>query len=133
MDLKKRLSLRGLMANRCKEVTPPEALKTQTSTNLPPPLSLPPVDQGLRVNPDPKKKRPSQELEEREMPPQRGVKQQKTKDHRDKRSKSVESRDNVEVRRPQRTWAPMIEMDGAPIPYDSTIRESSHGHSMYLA
>ena len=133
MDLKKRLSLKGLMANRCKEVTPPEALKTQTSTNLPPSLSLPPVDQGLRVNADPKKKRASQELEEREMPPQRGVKQQKTKDHRDKRSKSVESRDNVEVRRPQRTWAPMIEMDGAPIPYDSTIRESSHGHSMYLA
>ena len=27
----------------------------------------------------------------------------------------------------------MIEMDGAPIPYDSTIRESSRGNSMYLA
>ena len=27
----------------------------------------------------------------------------------------------------------MIEMDGAPILYDSTIRESSRGHSMYLA
>ena len=44
MDLKKRPSLRGLMANRCKEVTPLEAPKTQTSANLPPPLSLPPVD-----------------------------------------------------------------------------------------
>ena len=79
MDLKKRPSLRGLMANRCKEVTPLEAPKTQTSANLPPPLSLPPVDQGLRVNPDLKKKRPSEELEEREMPPQRGVKQQRRK------------------------------------------------------
>ena len=67
------------------------------------------------------------------MPPQRGVKQQKTKDPRDKRSKFVESQDDVEVRRPQRTWAPMIEMDGAPIPYDSMIRESNQGHSMYLA
>ena len=67
------------------------------------------------------------------MPPQKGVKQQKTKDPRDKRSKSVESRDDVEVRRLQRTWAPVIEMDGAPIPYDSMIRESSQGHSMYLA
>ena len=133
MDLKKRSSLRGLMTNRCKAVTLPEASKTQTSANLPPPLSLPPVDQGLRVNPDLKKKRPSKELEEREMPPQRGVKQQKTKDPRDKRSKSVESRDDVEVRRLQRTWAPVIEMDGAPIPYDSMIRESSQGHSMYLA
>ena len=27
----------------------------------------------------------------------------------------------------------MIEMDRAPIPYDSTIKESSRGHSMYLA
>ena len=30
-------------------------------------------------------------------------------------------------------WAPVIEMDGASIPYDSMIRESSQGHSMYLA
>ena len=44
----------------------------------------------------------------------------------------MESRDDLEMRRPQRTWAPMIEMDGAPIPYDSTIKESSQGHSMYL-
>ena len=27
----------------------------------------------------------------------------------------------------------MIKMDGAPIPYESMIRESSRGHSMYLA
>ena len=45
----------------------------------------------------------------------------------------MESRDDVEVRYQQRTWAPVIEMDGAPTPYDSTIRESSQGHSMYLA
>ena len=30
-------------------------------------------------------------------------------------------------------WAPVIKMDGAYIPYDSMIRESSRGHSMYLA
>ena len=45
----------------------------------------------------------------------------------------MESRDNVEVCRPQRTWTLVIEMDGTLIPYDSTIRESSQGHSMYLA
>ena len=80
MGLKKRSSLRGLMANKGKGATPPEAPKTQTSANLPPPLSFPPVDQGPRVNLDPKKKRPLQELEEGEMPPQKGAKQQKTKD-----------------------------------------------------
>ena len=75
MDLKKRPSLRGLIANRNKGATPLEAPKTQTSTNrpLPPPPS--PVDLGPCVNPDPKKKRPPQELEEGEMLPQRGTKQ----------------------------------------------------------
>ena len=79
MDLKKRPSLRGLMANRGKGETLPKAPKTQTSANLPPLLPLPPINQGPRVNPDPKKKRPPQELEEGEMPPQRDAKQQKTK------------------------------------------------------
>ena len=85
MDLKKRPSLRGLMANRGKGATPPEAPKAQTFANLPL------TDQGPRANPNPKQKRPHQELEEGEMPPQNGAKQQKTKDYRDKRSKSMES------------------------------------------
>ena len=98
MDLKKRLSLRGLMASRGKGVTPPETLKVQTPVNLPsPPSSLPPVDQGPRSNIDLKKKRPIQELEEGEMLPQKGAKQQKAKDHHDKRSKFMERRDDVEV------------------------------------
>ena len=63
MDLKKRPSLRGLIANKGKGATPPEAPNTQTSTNLPLPPPPPPIDQGLRVNPDLKKKRPPQELE----------------------------------------------------------------------
>ena len=59
------------------------------------------------------------------MLPQKGAKQQKVRDHRDKRSKSMESQDDVKVCRSQRTWAPVIEMDGALILYDSMIRESS--------
>ena len=97
MDLKKRSSLRGLMVIKGKGATPPEASKVQTPVNLPPPPPLPPVDQGLRPNPDSKKKRPIQELEEGEMLPQKGAKQQKAKDHRDKRSKSMECQDDVEV------------------------------------
>ena len=58
MDLKKRPSLRGLMANRGKGATPPEAPKTQTSANLPPPLPPPSIDQDPCVNPDLKNKRP---------------------------------------------------------------------------
>ena len=48
MDLKKRSSLRGLMANRGKGATPPEAPKAQTFANLPL------TNQGPRANPDPK-------------------------------------------------------------------------------
>ena len=37
------------------------------------------------------------------------------------------------MHRPQCAWAPVIEMDGAPIPYDATIRDSSRGHAYHLA
>ena len=68
MDLKKRPSLRGLMASRGKGATPSEAPKVQTLVNHLPPLPPPPpTDQGLHPNLDPKKKRPIQELEEGEM------------------------------------------------------------------
>jgi len=43
---------------------------------------------------DLKKKRPIQEIEEEELPPQKGTKQQKiAKDSKDKRSSSVDSRE----------------------------------------
>ena len=53
------------------------------------------------------KKRPGQDLEEGELVPYKGSKQQKTiKDLKDNRASSVESKDEVEVCRQQRTWAP---------------------------
>ena len=97
MDLKKRPSLRGLIANRNKGATPPEVPKTQNFANLPLPPPPPLVDLGSRVNPDSKKKRPPHELEGGEILPQRGTKQQKTKDLRDKRAKSMDSQDDAEV------------------------------------
>ena len=55
---------------------------------------------------DLKKKMPLQEIEEEELLPQKGTKQQKTtKDPKDKRSSSVDSREEqnlAEVRLPQR-------------------------------
>ena len=52
---------------------------------------------------------------------------------RDKRGASVDSRDEAEVRRPQWTWAPRLEMEGAPIPYDASIWDAQKGHANYLA
>ena len=65
--------------------------------------------------PNLKKSRPDHELEEVELAPRKDNKQQKVaKDPRDKRVASVDSRDEAEVRRPQRTWAPRLEMGVLP-------------------
>ena len=98
MDQKKRPGLRGLLASRNKGGSSKEAPKTQPSTIPAPP---PPTDLGLLVMPNLKKKRPDQELKEGKLVPQKENKQQKTtKDPRDKRGNSVDSRDEIEVRRP---------------------------------
>jgi len=74
MDLKQRTSLKGLMANRNKGQTSKEALKTQVAPNLPlPPLSLP-ADLKPKAVPNLRKKRPSEDLEEGKVAPQKGVK-----------------------------------------------------------
>ena len=72
--------------------------------------------------PNLKKMRPDHELEEGELISRKDNEQQKVaKDLRDKRGASVNSRDEVEVRRPQRTRAPRLEMEGVLISYDASI------------
>ena len=103
IDQKKRPSLRGLLAKN-KEGSSKEAPKTQ-----PPEIPIPPplTDLGLLPMPNLKKRRPDQGLEEGELAPWKENKQQKTtRDPRDKRGSSVDNREVVEVRRPQRPWAP---------------------------
>ena len=95
MDLKQRIGLMGLLANRNKGSTSKEAPKTQVPTNLPPPP--PPqlaTDLELKANPNLKKKRTAEDLEERKVGPQKRAKQQrKTREPKEKRAQSVESRD----------------------------------------
>ena len=84
--------------------------------------------------PNLKKRRPDQGLDEGEIVPQKDGKQQKTnRDPRDKRGSSVDSREEAEVCRSQRPWAPRLEMDGAAIPYDASIWDAPRGHANYLA
>ena len=72
--------------------------------------------------PNLKKRRPDHELEEGEVAPRKDNKQQKVaKDPRERRGASVDSREEAEVCQPQRTWAPHLEIEGAPIPYDASI------------
>ena len=87
----------------------------------------------LVPNPDLKKKRKVQEVEEGEVIPQKGAKQ--PKNVKDKRAPSMESREEstgTEVRRGVRSWAPWLEMDGALIPWDATIWESQRVHATHL-
>ena len=69
-----------------------------------------------------------QEVEEGEMVPTKGAKQ--PKNIRDKRAPSVESREEsggAEVHQGLHMWAPGLELEGAPIPWDATIWESQGG------
>ena len=100
MDLKQRKGLKGLLVERNKWSTSKEVPKTQALTNLPPSLPPPFIDLGLLTIPNLKKKRPMQDLEEGEVAPQKGFKQQRTtKNPKDKRATSMESRDEAKVRR----------------------------------
>ena len=131
MNQNKWLGLKGLLAGRNKRGSLKEVPKTQPPA-IPPPAF--PTDFGLFAMPNLKKRKPDHELEEGEVAPQKDNKQQKVaKDPRDKRGASVDSRDEAEVRRPQRTWAPQLELEGAPIPYDASIWDAQRGHANYLA
>ena len=83
-------SLRDLMATRGKESTSKSAPKTQIAPSPPPPQI--PIDLGLKANPDLKKKRLVETLEEGEVGTWKGTKQQKmAPETRNRRSQSVES------------------------------------------
>ena len=120
MALNQRRSVRDLMAKRNKGSSSKETPKSQVPPTFPPPPPLPPTDLGLNAMKDLKKKRSVQDLEEGEVAPQKGMKQQKTtKDPKDKRSFSVDSREEqtlAKVCLQYRTWSPRLEVDGATIP-----------------
>ena len=67
--------LKEFLAVRNTGLTSKEAPKSKLPPTLPPPPPLPPTDLELHANPNLKKKRPVQELEEGEVPPQKGTKQ----------------------------------------------------------
>ena len=39
----------------------------------------------------------------------------------------------AQMRRPTRTWSPKLEVDGAPITYDTTLRHYRGGHASLVA
>ena len=79
-----------------------------------------------------KQKRPVEELEEGEVGPQQAKQQKKGKEPKDKRTKSVDNREEAVIRREKNTWSPRLELEGAPIPWDVTLWESQQGQASYL-
>ena len=56
-----------------------------------------------------------EELEESKVGSQKAKQQRKGKEPKDKRIKSIDSREEAAIRREQRTWSPRLELDGASI------------------
>ena len=86
--------------------------------------------------PNLRRKRPVEELEEGEVSHEKAKHQKKgkeTKEPKKKRTRSVDSRDEVAIQREQRIWSPRLKLDGAPISWDVTLWESQRGQASFLA
>ena len=95
-----RRGLKNLIAGRNKGSSSKEVSKSQVPAHLPLPPPPPTTSLGLIPLPNLKKKRKEQELEEGEVVPQKGTKQQKIV--KDRRASSVDSREDpggAEMRR----------------------------------
>ena len=75
--------------------------------------------------------------EEGELGPPKGNKQaRQTQDHRSRRSHSADNREEppaAQVRRSPRTWSPILEVEGALIAIDATLKHFHRGHAGLLA
>ena len=105
-------SLKELMKSRNKAPSPKDKNKSKPPVNPPPPPPQILADLGLKPNPDLRKKRPMDTVEEGELGPFKGNKQaRQTQDHRSRRSSFVDNREEAlvaQVRRPARTWSPRV-------------------------
>ena len=131
-------SLKKLMKNRNKAPSLKDKNKSKPPINPPPPPPPQiPADLGLKPNPDLRKKRQIETTEEGELGPSKGSKQpRQSQDHRNRRSNSMDNREEppvAQVRRPTRTWSPVLEVDDMPIAYDATLRHYRGGHAGLVA
>ena len=130
-------SLKELMKGRNKESSPQDKGKSKQTAHPPPPPPQVPADLRLKPNPDLRRKRPMEPAEEGELGPSRGNKQARpAQERRSRRSHSVESHEEqpaAQVRQPPRTWSPVLEVDGALISMDASLRHFRGGHAGRMA
>ena len=137
MAPKSNKSLRELMKGRNKVSTPQEANKSKSPVNPPPPPPQLPTDLGLKPVSELKRKRQHEIPNEGKIGPSKGNKQQKVaQDQRNTRSSFVESREGplaTDVRRTPRIWSPKLELDGAPLAWDTSVRNNQRGQAGHIA
>ena len=130
-------NLRELMKNRNKAPSLQDKNKSKPPINPPPPPPQLPADLRLKPNPDLWRKRHPEVTEEGEPGPSKGSKQpRQAQDQRNRRSNSVDSREEPPValvRRPTRTWSPRLDVDGVPIVYDASLRHYRGGNASIVA
>ena len=129
-------SLRELMNGRNKVHPPQEKSKSKPLVNPPPPPQLP-TDLRLKPNPDLRRKRYTEAPEEGVVGPSKGSKQQRqSQDQRSRMSSSVDSREELpgaQMRHPTCTRSLKLEVDGAPIAWDASLRHYRGGHASHVA
>ena len=131
MALNQIKGLKDVLVGRKKGSASKDALGSLPLPALPPSLPLPII--GLLPIPNLKKERKEKEIEEGEAVPRKDLKQQKIAKDRG-RASSVESKEvehSADMRNP--TWNPRLELDGAALPWNSSIREFQRGHSYHVA
>ena len=123
MSLERKRSLRELLMGGAKGLAPKDASGSQFPPPSPPPLANPFVPANLK-----KRKKDKEVVEEGELVPHdEGVppKMPKTAKGKGRASltESKEDRHVAEMLLLNPTWNPQLELDGATIPWNSTIRE----------
>ena len=130
-------SLRELMKGRNKAPSPQDKNKSKPSVNPHSPPPQLPADLELKPNPELRRKRHNEALEEGEMGPSKGSKQpRQSQDQRSRRSNSIDSREEfpvAQVRRPTRIWSPKLKVDGVPIAWDASLWHYRGGHADHVA
>ena len=131
--LERKKGLHELLMGKAKGSTPKDASESQLPASpLPPPSVNPFTLANLK-----KRKKDKEVVEKGELVPYNEEvppKFPKTANKgRASLAKSKEDRHMTEMRPSSPTWNPQLELDGAAIPWNSTIREFKRGNTHYLA
>ena len=125
------------MKERNKVSTTQEAHKSKPPVNPPPPPPQLPADLGLKPVPELRRRRQHKVPDEGEIGLSKGSKQQKvTQDQGGKRSSSVEFREKpltADVCQAPHIWSPKLELDSAPLAWDTSVRNYQGGRAGHIA